>query len=113
MWIELTHRMGSPLSLTVSLLRVSNSAVVPNPPKKKTPQYRNLHEVEPWLQDLNRGALIERICGLTERNPRKFIPMPVFSRLPDELERKIFLIAAAEHACPHRYLLIARRVLVW
>jgi len=39
--------------------------------------------------------------------------MPVFSRLPYELEREIFLVAATEHARPHRYLLIAHRVLVW
>jgi len=39
--------------------------------------------------------------------------MPVFSRLPDELEREVFLIAATEHARPQRYLLVARRVLAW
>jgi len=39
--------------------------------------------------------------------------MPVFSRLPNELECEIFLIAAVEHARPHRYLLVAHRVLVW
>jgi len=39
--------------------------------------------------------------------------MPVFSRLPNELEREIFLIAAVEHASPHCYLLVAHQVLVW
>ena len=43
----------------------------------------------------------------------KVHPMPVFSRLPSKLEREIFLVAAAEHANPHCYLLIARRVLDW
>ena len=57
--------------------------------------------------------LKQGIFGLTEQNPRKFIPMPVFSRLSDELEREIFLIAAAEHSQPHHYLLVACWVLVW
>ena len=39
--------------------------------------------------------------------------MPVVSRLPRELEREIFLIAAVNHARPHCYMLVARRVRVW
>ena len=57
--------------------------------------------------------LEEIILGFTERNPRKIILMPVFSRLPTELEHMIFLIAVAEHANPYRYLLIAQRVREW
>jgi len=75
---------------------------------------KNIAPLYVYLVSLAAGPeLKEGIFGLTERNPRKFIPMPVFSCLPDELERKIFLIAAAEHSRPHRYLLVARRVLVW
>jgi len=79
----------------------------------KCPVCEYLCEAKPWLQDPNQGTLIERIFGLTASNPRKFIPMPVFSRLPNELEHEIFLIAAAEHARPHHYLLVAHQVLVW
>lgn len=42
--------------------------------------------------------------------------MPVFidfHRFPKELQCEIFLIAAANHARPHRYLLVAHRFRVW
>ena len=57
--------------------------------------------------------MLERILGFAERNPRKIILMPVFSRLPAELERMIFLIAATEHPNPNRYLLVAQWVREW
>ena len=57
--------------------------------------------------------MLERILGFAERNPRKIILMPTFIRLPTELERTIFLIAAAEHANPNRYLLVAQQVRAW
>ena len=57
--------------------------------------------------------MLERILGFAERNPRKIILMPTFIRLPTELERTIFLIAAAEHANSNRYLLVAQQVRAW
>ena len=64
------------------------------------------------LQDLSQGTLKRGISGPTKINPQVHL-MPVFSHLPTELECEIFLITAAEHACPHRYLLIACQVLAW
>lgn len=82
--------------------------------KRIPPLHEYLHEGEHCLAAGLEPKRVKRWNIWTHRkNPSKVHPMPVYSHLPDELEHKIFLIAAAEHAHPHRYLLITRRVLAW